>query len=179
MEIAEDKPANKISVKEIAANCGMTTATFYNHFESKYDLMAWVNNRDTDAATDKFGYENDWLQTIRLYIDALCRHRDFYRNSLQNTYGRESQHMRTFYHFKDHAVEHLKKLHGMDEFSPKVAFSLDFYFQGLSHVMVNWLLDKEPVPAEELAQWCVESMPHEVEWLFLEPPKKQLGEELR
>lgn len=39
-ELAAQRSLDKITVKEIAQNCGVTSATFYNHFRDKYDLIA-------------------------------------------------------------------------------------------------------------------------------------------
>ena len=34
-------PVEKITVKEIAATCGVTRQTFYRNFQDKYDLINW------------------------------------------------------------------------------------------------------------------------------------------
>ena len=41
-ELIEYKPFERITVREIAGNCGMTTRTFYNYFQDKYDLILWT-----------------------------------------------------------------------------------------------------------------------------------------
>lgn len=40
-ELAKDRQIDKITVREIAANCGYSSATFYRQFRDKYDLIAW------------------------------------------------------------------------------------------------------------------------------------------
>lgn len=42
LELSKLKSLDKITVKDIAANCGITKTTFYNHFCDKYDLMMWI-----------------------------------------------------------------------------------------------------------------------------------------
>ena len=42
MELAAQKPIDKITVREVAANCAITTVTFYNHFRDKYELLVWI-----------------------------------------------------------------------------------------------------------------------------------------
>ena len=34
-------PVEKITVKEIVAECGTTRQTFYRNFQDKYDLINW------------------------------------------------------------------------------------------------------------------------------------------
>ena len=40
-ELSALKSADKITIKDIASNCGYSTATFYRNFKDKYDLIAW------------------------------------------------------------------------------------------------------------------------------------------
>lgn len=40
-ELAEKRQIDKITVREIAANCDYSSATFYRQFRDKYDLIAW------------------------------------------------------------------------------------------------------------------------------------------
>ncbi|MBQ8973356.1 MAG: TetR/AcrR family transcriptional regulator, partial [Clostridia bacterium] len=40
-EIAQNKPVDKITIREIAQNCGYSSATFYRQFKDKYDLIVW------------------------------------------------------------------------------------------------------------------------------------------
>jgi AcrR family transcriptional regulator len=48
-ELAEKKAIDKITVREIAENCGYSPATFYRQFRDKYDLIAWDYTRDMAA----------------------------------------------------------------------------------------------------------------------------------
>ena len=43
-DLAQIKPVDKITVKEITDNCGMSPATFYRHFHDKNELVAWIYN---------------------------------------------------------------------------------------------------------------------------------------
>ena len=40
-EVAETKPIDKITIRDIVDNCGYSPATFYRQFSDKYDLIAW------------------------------------------------------------------------------------------------------------------------------------------
>ena len=44
-ELAATKSIDKITIKEIADNCGYSPATFYRNFRDKYDLIAWEHAR--------------------------------------------------------------------------------------------------------------------------------------
>ncbi|MBQ7704706.1 MAG: TetR family transcriptional regulator [Selenomonadaceae bacterium] len=38
-ELSASKPIGKITIKDIVQNCGLTSKTFYNHFQDKYNLI--------------------------------------------------------------------------------------------------------------------------------------------
>lgn len=40
-ELADTRPIDKITIKDIVDNCGYSPATFYRQFKDKYDLIAW------------------------------------------------------------------------------------------------------------------------------------------
>ena len=37
-------PLDKITVKDIVAECGLTRQTFYRNFKDKYDLVNWFSS---------------------------------------------------------------------------------------------------------------------------------------
>ena len=41
-ELMEQMPFSKISVSNIAEQCGMNRKSFYYHFKDKYDLVNWI-----------------------------------------------------------------------------------------------------------------------------------------
>lgn len=51
-ELLKSKPFDKITVNEIAENCGVGRRTFYNIFIDKYDLATWVYTRQLTALLD-------------------------------------------------------------------------------------------------------------------------------
>lgn len=82
--LLEKKPLNKITVKEIAENCGVNRQTFYYNFQDIYDLVEWIFQ--TDAA-DLFGenptYEN-WKEYVQVVTEYLRKNENLVRNAMQS-----------------------------------------------------------------------------------------------
>ena len=57
-ELSKSKNVDKITIRELTANCGLTSPTFYNHFHDKYELMAWIYNQKVEASLKDFGVTN-------------------------------------------------------------------------------------------------------------------------
>ena len=45
-ELADKRPLEKITIKEITDCAGVIRPTFYNHFQDKYELMEWIINTE-------------------------------------------------------------------------------------------------------------------------------------
>ena len=54
-ELAEKKKVDKITVRDIAENCGYSTTTFYRHFKDKYDLIVWEHTQYVSEIMDRVG----------------------------------------------------------------------------------------------------------------------------
>lgn len=46
----EKKTLEKITVKDLVEDCGLTRQTFYNHFYNIYALVEWIYLRETEKA---------------------------------------------------------------------------------------------------------------------------------
>lgn len=56
------KPLNKITINDIAEDCGINRMTFYYHFKDIYDLVEWSCQEDASRAlAGKKTYET-WQQ---------------------------------------------------------------------------------------------------------------------
>lgn len=61
------KPLNKITISDIANDCGINRMTFYYHFKDIYDLIEWICTEETARAINgKKTYET-WQQ-------GFCKH---------------------------------------------------------------------------------------------------------
>ena len=45
-ELAQTRPIEKITIKEITDKAGVIRPTFYNHFQDKYELIEWIINTE-------------------------------------------------------------------------------------------------------------------------------------
>ena len=59
------KPLNKITINDIAEDCGINRMTFYYHFKDIYDLVEWSCQEDASRAlAGKKTYETNYLYRV-------------------------------------------------------------------------------------------------------------------
>lgn len=60
--LLQKKPLNKITINDIAEDCGMNRMTFYYHFKDIYDLTEWACVEDAKRALAEKKTYDTWQQ---------------------------------------------------------------------------------------------------------------------
>ena len=90
-ELAATKSIDKITIQEIADNCGYSPATFYRNFKDKYDLIAWEHTRAVAVIVDRVGEDGYlWKQTLYDGARMYNENKDYLANLLKHTSGHDS-----------------------------------------------------------------------------------------
>ena len=166
-DLSQFKSVDKITIKELTKNCGLTSPTFYNHFHDKYDLMAWIYNQKVEASMKNFGSGDTLEDVICKWMEIILEDEKFYLNLLKNAVGQNSFRYTT----NDHAIKLLadwiKARHNFNELPPEIYFCLRFYMRGISEFVNDWILDKWECTPREMAKFFVAAMPELLKPLLL------------
>ena len=74
------KPLTKITINDIAEDCGINRMTFYYHFKDIYDLVEWSCLEDArNALEEKKTYET-WQQGFIQLFEAVQENKPFIMN---------------------------------------------------------------------------------------------------
>ena len=74
------KPLNKITINDIAEDCGINRMTFYYHFKDIYDLVEWVCLEDAKRALDGKSSYDTWQQGFVRIFRAVQENKPFVMN---------------------------------------------------------------------------------------------------
>lgn len=146
-ELMEQMPFSKISVSDIAEQCGMNRKSFYYHFKDKYDLVNWIFDMEYLRLTSEQDYTGIWE-----FLTVLCgffyENCAFYRRALriegQNSF---------LEHFKEVLEPTIKYfLASSLEEATYQQFCIDFYADAFIAAFVRWLSEKDCVPPQEFVR---------------------------
>lgn len=146
-ELMEQMPFSKISVSNIAEQCGMNRKSFYYHFKDKYDLVNWIFDMEYLQLSSRQDYAG-----ILDFLTELCsffyENRSFYRRALriegQNSF---------LEHFKEVLEPSIKYfLASSLEEAKYQQFCINFYADAFIAAFVRWLSDKDCVPPQEFVR---------------------------
>ena len=77
------KPLNKITINDIAEDCGINRMTFYYHFQDIYDLIEWVCLEDAKKALEEKKTHDTWQQGLLQIFNEVKSNKPFIMNVYQ------------------------------------------------------------------------------------------------
>lgn len=167
-ELCKIKSADKITIKELTQNCGLTAPTFYNHFRDKYELMAWIYNQKVEASLENFGRGDSFEDVICKWMDIILEDEKFYTNLLKNAVGQNSFRYATNDHAINLIADWIKARHNLREVSPELYFCVKFFMRAISETVNDWCLGKWDCSPRDMAKFFVAAMPAPLKPLLLQ-----------
>ena len=159
-ELAAGKSIDRITVREIAENCGYSSATFYRQFKDKYDLIAWDYTRKVEMIMSRIGEdEYSWQDTL---IDAAYyfqEQRGYLANLFLHTRGLDSFVFNMIEINFRALMECVQKVSGTEELDEKTEMYIRIYVLGTVQLSCEWILGKYKMTPEELAKVYENSLP--------------------
>lgn len=74
------KPLTKITINDIATDCGINRMTFYYHFKDIYDLVEWACLEDARKALEEKKTYDTWQQGFLRIFEAVRQNKPFIEN---------------------------------------------------------------------------------------------------
>jgi AcrR family transcriptional regulator len=84
-KLTETMPLEKITIGDIAADCGVNRQTFYYHFHDIYELVEWIFSESANAIAEKKSF-GMWRQGLIELCLAVKQSRNFIRACYESEY---------------------------------------------------------------------------------------------
>ena len=79
--LLEQKPLNKITVTDVAEDCGVNRQTFYYHFQDMYALLEWIYTQEAAQALEGRTDTATWQQGLMRLLEYAQKNRALIRNT--------------------------------------------------------------------------------------------------
>ena len=145
-KLMETTPLSKISIRQIADNCGVNRQTFYYHFKDKFALVNWIYY--TEVIENLAGGTNyaHWTDAMYKTLIYFSSNKSFYTNAL-NTPGQNAFDGYLFKETYDLIMGVVNDISlGLDVSATDKSFIADFYTHAFVGITVQWIKSsmKEP-----------------------------------
>ncbi len=138
-KLLAQKSLDKITVKEIADDCGVKRQTFYYHFRDIYDLLEWTFIQEGRQFIDRDRICETWQDVYLEVLRYIEKNRDFALNAY-NSAGREHLEHYLYEIVYDLIAQFLEGMEGSEKLSPEdKSFICDFYKFGLVGILEEWI----------------------------------------
>ena len=133
------KPLTKITINDIAEDCGINRMTFYYHFKDIYDLVEWACLEDARAALEEKKTYATWQEGFLQIFEAVRANKPFIMN-VYHSVSREKVENYLYqltYDLLEGVVE--EQAAGMSVRPEDKAFIANVYKYAFVGLMLDWI----------------------------------------
>ena len=159
-------PVEKITVKEIVAECGTTRQTFYRNFKDKYDLINWYFDKLVLQSFAQMGTENTVGESLVRKFEFIRKEKAFFTEAFRSDdYNSVKEHdfvlILQFY-------KSLIATRTSRPLSEDLDFLLEMYCRGSVYMTEKWVLGGMKRSPREMAEKLVEGISPKLAKVFSE-----------
>lgn len=133
------KPLDKITIRDLTADCGISRMAFYYHFKDIYDLVEWSCMEDASRALQNKKTYDTWQEGLLQIFEAVLENKPFILN-IYHSVSREQIETylyRLTYQLIEGVVEEQSTQYNVTE--EQKNFIADFYKYSFVGVMLDWI----------------------------------------
>lgn len=86
---AQEKPIDKVTVKDVVSICGITRQTFYYHFQDLLDLLEWIISRRMEELLKDILAADSPKAGLRVLVNAVLDEKPMFMRELLRSRKRE------------------------------------------------------------------------------------------
>ena len=162
MDIMKKKPLEKITIRDITANCSMRRESFYYHFADKYELLQWIYEDEVyDKLVSDFEGPGSWEYIVKRcldYIEFYKCNSNFIREALKDT-NQNGFHTSLVSCTSRITAEHVKYYLRTDKLTQEMDYYIKYYANANVGLCEEWILKGHPVSEVFIAEIMTNSMP--------------------
>lgn len=131
------KNFDKITIKDLVQECGISRQAFYYHFQDILEVIEWIMQRSADELLRRSLQAEDPKAALRLFIDFSMENRSFIHHLLRS---RQREQMEHIIHKNFHS--YLESLYRHTALDASLSYrdltmALDFFTYGISGVLIE------------------------------------------
>lgn len=133
------KPFDKITINDLAGDCGISRMAFYYHFKDIYDLVEWICEEDGKRALQGKKTYDTWQEGLLQIFEAVLENKPFILN-VYHSVSRE-QIESYLYQLTYGLLEDVIKEQSQDTLlsEEEMKFIAEFYKYSFTGIMLDWI----------------------------------------
>ena len=139
LNLLNEQPLNKISVRDIVEECGINRNSFYYHFKDIYDLIEWSCVEDARRALEGKKTYDTWQQGFLQIFEAVQQNKPFIMNVYRSV---SREHVENYLYKLTYALiigVVREQAQGLDVPETDQQFIAHFYKYAFVGLMLDWI----------------------------------------
>lgn len=133
------KPLDKITIRDLTEDCGISRMTFYYHFKDIYDLVEWSCIADATRALEGKKTYDTWNEGLLQIFEAVYENKPFILNAYR-CISRDQIESFLFHLTSDLIMAVVEeKAAGTEVSEENRRFIADFYKYSFVGIMLDWI----------------------------------------
>lgn len=133
------KPLDKITIKDLTDDIGISRMSFYYHFKDIYDLVEWACIHDATNALQENKTYDTWQEGLTSIFEAVLQNKPFILN-VYHTTTQDSIERFLFTTVHDLILNVVReKAQGINITEAQIQFIADFYKYSFVGIMLDWI----------------------------------------
>lgn len=161
MDLCKKKSIDKITVGQIAENCGFSRKSFYNNFDSKFDLCLYIFKTETDRIIDDYKSSESWASVLGRIYRFMYDNRYLFGKSC-NSDDMELLRSGMISFVDQYYLDAFEKLHGADNLTDEFRFLSKYNSYGATNIIIDWIKNDWKESPEEIGALLAEAMPSQL-----------------
>lgn len=150
LELIQQKPLEKIKIKDILEATKVSRQTFYNHFKDKEDLLQYIYMTKIVPDYHEANENMNFRDSLLMSLENMKRNSQFMKQACLM----EGQNcLKDFIcaHCIEFDLQWHQKLYGTKPMPEALRFATEYHAAASSSMTLSWILSDMPVSCEEMA----------------------------
>lgn len=147
-----EKPLSKITIQDLADECGISRMTFYYHFKDIYDLVEWSFVEDANAIFQAEPRTESWEMALQ-HVFEMIKKDELFIMSVYHAVSREQieryLHL-VIHHLMSQLIEKSVATAGISLKDKEGLFVANFYKYALIGTLLDWVKSDMKADYQEL-----------------------------
>lgn len=154
IQLLEKKPIEKVTISELCKLADINRSTFYNHYESQYDVLNDIGEEIADTVIQSVELKLDsssinLKDQVRIICEYLNNNREESRFLFRNFTAEDNLVQRILLkRITDGHTQYSNSIQSYDSLTQKLLFS--FLTHGIYNLIRTWILEDIPKSPEEI-----------------------------
>lgn len=166
------KNFSRITISDLVDTCGMNRKTFYYHFRSTGELLAWMIEREAGPVLKKIDLADDYEEAISFVIDYIEDNRRML-HSINASVGWNEVHKFLRRNITPIIARSMEKFGNTADLEPDfLDFAVEFYTEAVAGILQTWLEKEIPRDKQTITRYVAQAI-EEIKLIQRTLPQRQ------